>query len=131
MFARVEQALRRRVVDAAAGIGPRTGRLHLLEAGPSPQAAGDVPLQYLLSSDPQRVAAGEATAIDEAKLLADRREGMFLVSYRTAGGWEALSKDLLTAVLAAGRDVHIVLPPEPLAMVKLLYPALLADRAAA
>lgn len=124
MFARVEQALQRRVAEAA-GAAPRPGRIHLHE-GAAAAGITELPVAYRLSSDPQRVAAGEATAIEQSKLLADRREGMYLVSYPTADGWEAVSKDLLTTELGAGRDLHIALPREAAAVVKLLYPALLA-----
>ena len=37
-----------------------------------------------------------------------KREGHFLVSYETLGGWIALKKDLLTEVLGAGRDARII-----------------------
>jgi hypothetical protein len=40
--------------------------------------------------------------------LSNRLEGHFLLSYETANGWVAISKDLLTDVLQAGRDVKIV-----------------------
>jgi hypothetical protein len=121
MFRRVEQSLQRRVADAA---GPRTGRIQLDDAG-APGVAVLSPA-YRLSSDAQRVHAGEATAIEQAKLLADRREGMYLASYRTPGGWEAISKDVLTAELGQGRDVRIELPSEAADLVRLLYPGLVA-----
>jgi hypothetical protein len=137
MFARVELALQRRVADAAAGTPPRTGRLHIDVGGAAcdagsvrdPGVAHDIaalPATYLFSTDARRVAAGEATAIEQSKLLADRREGMYLVSYRTDAGWEAISKDLLTALLADGRDVRITLPAGAAALVRLLYPTLVA-----
>jgi len=58
--------------------------------------------------DCRRVAAHKAAPCDREQLLAGRREGHFLVRYETPGGWIALRKDLLTEVLAAGRDARIV-----------------------
>ena len=52
---------------------------------------------------------------------AGRREGHFLVSYETPGGWIALKKDLLTEVLGAGRDARIVgLPLEAAQVLRLM-----------
>jgi hypothetical protein len=53
------------------------------------------------------LAAGRATACDQSRLLRDRNEGEFIVSYPTPGGWMAITKDILTDVLGAGRDARI------------------------
>ena len=71
-------------------------------------AIPELPARYFASSDRQIVAAHKAEPYDRAQLLAGRREGHFLVSYETPGGWIALKKDLLTEVLGAGRDARIV-----------------------
>ena len=68
----------------------------------------ELPARYFASSDRQIVAAHKAEPYDGAQLLAGRREGHFLVSYETPGGWIALKKDLLTEVLGKGRDARIV-----------------------
>jgi hypothetical protein len=47
------------------------------------------------------------------------------VTYRTSGGWAALTKDVLTEVLGAGRDVKLAGLPAPAARVlKLMSPRL-------
>jgi len=81
----------------------RTGRLYMMSGDDIPE----LPARYIGSSDKQIVAAHKAEPFDRAQLLAGRREGHFLVSYETPGGWVALKKDLLTEVLGAGRDARI------------------------
>jgi hypothetical protein len=73
----------------------------------------------------QLVAAHKAEAYDETQLLNDRREGKFVVSYRTPGGWLAITKAVLTEVLGEGRDVRVVgLPREAADALKLMCPGL-------
>jgi hypothetical protein len=92
-----------RIGSALLKSGPTpTGHL-VIEASPIPA----LPARYIASSDPQLVAAGTAHAYEESQLLHDRKEGMFLVSYRTVGGWVALTKDVLTEVLGMGRDAKV------------------------
>jgi hypothetical protein len=81
-----------------------TGRLYLV-SGDDPQT--ELPPRYFISSDPQIVAAHKAEPYDQSQLAAGRREAHFLVTYKTPGGWMALKKDLLTEVLAAGRDATV------------------------
>jgi hypothetical protein len=125
MFDRIEQALRRRVADDEANAVAQTGRLFVVpEKNPERDAKSalipDVPVRYLRSSDAQMVAARKADAYDETRLLGDRREGTCVVSYQTPGGWVAITKRILTDVLAEGRDVKIVgLPPAAVATLKL------------
>jgi hypothetical protein len=112
IFVRVEQALRAGAAGDEARAGVRTGRLHIVPGeagGTDPQLAQvpALPVRYVLSSDPQQVAGQQAQLIDQARLLHERREGEFLVSYRTAGGWAAISKDVLTEVVGAGSDARI------------------------
>jgi hypothetical protein len=89
------------------------GRLYIV-SGDDPvtdstgAAIPELPARYLGSSDRQFVAAHKAEAYDRAQLLRERREGHFLVSYETPGGWVGVRKDLLTEVLGAGRDAGIV-----------------------
>jgi hypothetical protein len=124
IFERVERALRGRATDSErrdsdsepdgeARVVGRTGRLFILpgddpavdsKSSPIP----DLPVRFIGSSDPQIVAAHKADAYDETKLLSDRLEGHFVLSYETPGGWVAVTKDMLTEVLGAGRDVKIV-----------------------
>ena len=71
------------------------------------------------------VAAHKADAYDETQLLSDRQEGRCVVSYKTPGGWVAITKTVLTEVLGAGRDVKIVgLPPVAVGVLKLMCPSL-------
>ena len=122
IFARVELALKMR----ATGDPARTGRLFVLpenDGGADSKAAAipDLPMRYVQSSDKEIVAAGKAEACDEAQILKERVEGFFVVSYETAGGWVAITKDLLTEVLSAGRDAKIAgLPGLPIDRLRLM-----------
>ena len=92
--------------------GLRTGRLYIMswDEPETDSKASEIPelgARYFCSSDRQIVAAHKAELHDQAQLLAARREGHFLVSYETPGGWIALKKDLLTEVLGARRDARI------------------------
>jgi hypothetical protein len=125
MFERVEQALRRRL----AGDEARAGRLVVLAEGEPADAwpGADLPAEYWVSSDRQLAAAGKAELNDEAQLVHSRLEGELLVSYQTSGGWIGITKDVLTAVLGAGRDARIGgLPREAAATLKLMCPELIA-----
>jgi hypothetical protein len=52
---------------------------------------------------------------------------MYLVSYQTPGGWVAISKDVLTDLLGAGRDVKLEgLPDRAAQALELMYPGLVA-----
>src|SRR5262249_55670448 len=62
----------------------------------------DLPVQYIRSSDMQIVAAHKADSYDQTHLLHGRLEGEFVISYKTSGGWVAITKDILTEVLGAG-----------------------------
>jgi hypothetical protein len=112
VYDRIGRELRQRDSNAGAGYGSRTGRLYIV-SGDAPETAStaeaipELPARYFGSSDKQIVAAHKAEPYDRAQLLAGRREGHFLVSYETPGGWMALKKDLLTEVLGAGRDAKI------------------------
>ena len=111
-FERVRHALTTRVPDDEGHAIARAGRLFVRHAdNPDSESETclipDLPAQYIRSSDGQLVAAGKADAYGETDLLADRREGKFVVSYATAGGWVAITKAMLTDVLGAGRDVKI------------------------
>lgn len=97
IFNRVERELRRRVSREANAVG----RLFVVPADALPADSNasmieDLPARYITSSD---------------ALLSDRQEGRCLLSYQTAGGWVAISKDSLMEVLGAGRDAKITLPP--------------------
>jgi hypothetical protein len=116
VYDRIESELRRHDSKAEACDDSRTGHLYIA-SGDEPEtdskASGipELPARYLGSSDRQIVAAHHAEPYDRGQLLAGRREAHFLVSYETPGGWIALKKDLLTEVLAAGRDARIVRLP--------------------
>jgi hypothetical protein len=70
-------------------------------------AIPDLPIRYVQSSDKELVAARNAEACDQAQLEKERVEGFFVVSYESAGGSVAITKDLLTEVLGAGRDAKL------------------------
>jgi hypothetical protein len=100
IFGRIEQALRHRIAGGEAHAAVQTGRLFILSGdAPGPDSKlsqiADLPARYIGSSE-------------RTQLLRDRQEGMFLVSYETPDGWVAMTKDVLTDVLGAGRDVKIV-----------------------
>jgi len=106
MFDRIEHALRQRVSDSEANTVVQTGRLFIL-------AADDLQADSKASLIPE--------AYDEPRLLSDRREGRCLLSYQTPGGWVAMTKDILTEVLAEGRVAKIVgLPPVAVDALKLM-----------
>ena len=121
IFDRIEQALRTRVTGS--NVGVRTGRLYV--AGAATAQAPALPVRFIGSSDPTLLAAGAAHPYEEAQLLRDRQEGMFVLSYETSGGWVALSKDLLTEVLGAGTDARVDgLPHEAAGALRLTCPDL-------
>lgn len=127
IFNRLKQAIEARVTGA--GAAP-TGRLHALETaatGPG-AAAPELDSRYLRATDANWVSEGRAQACEETKLLADRNEGEFIVSFQTAGGWVALSKDVLTDVLGAGRDVRVSgIPRAVINVMALVCPGLVAS----
>ena len=130
IFDRIERALRDHVAQDEAKTVVQAGRLFIRsEADPEAvSTAAQIPelaRQYVGSSDPQLVAEHKAHACDQTRLLHDRQEGMFLVSYKTPGGWVALTKDLLTDILGAGRDAKIAgLPGAAAEVLKLMCPGL-------
>jgi hypothetical protein len=132
-FARLEHALRTRASDDEAKAVGRTGRLFILTAADLPADSNTLPIphlpsRYIGSSDEQIVAAQKADAYDAAQLLSDRLEGHFVVSYETSGGWVAITKDLLTEVLGAGRDAKIVgLPRVAVERLTLMCPNLVRE----
>jgi len=111
IFDQIEQALRRRAADGKAIGADQVGRLFIPDGDPPGGSKvahiPDLPLRFIGSSDAQVVAAHKAHSYDEAQLLHDRHEGMFIVSYRTANGWIAITKDILTEVLGAGGDMTL------------------------
>jgi hypothetical protein len=126
IFNRIEQTLRS--VSGGEATPVPTGRLFILPADdPDADAKAslmpDLPVRYIQSSDQQLVAAHKADYCDESHLLSDRREGRCVLSYKTSGGWVAITKAILTEVLATGRDVKIVgLPPSAAGVLKLMLP---------
>jgi hypothetical protein len=120
VFTRIERALHCGASDSVNSL--RTGQLFI-----DTPAIAELPTEQVLSSDPSIVAAGKAQPCEQARLLADRQEGMYLVSYQTAGGWVAISKNVLTDLLGAGVDVNINgLPDAARESLSLLVPGLLA-----
>ena len=76
--------------------------------------------------DVELVAAHGAHLREESAILSDRREGRSMLSYRTPGGWVALTKDILTEVLGAGRDVKVAgLPSAAAGILTLMGPGLI------
>jgi hypothetical protein len=132
-FARVEQALKKRISDREADDALKIGCLIAapgddLDAGSKKSQITDLPVRYIRSSDEAIVAARQAESCDDAQLLRDRQEGYFVVSYRTSGGWLAIKKDMLTEVLGAGCDVNLVgLPIESAGVFRLMCPGLVTS----
>jgi len=130
IFARIEHALRRRVSDGEANAAVQTGRLLILpgddvEPDSKVSLIPDLPVQYIRSSDMQIVAAHKADSYDQTHLLHGRLEGEFVISYKTSGGWVAITKDILTEVLGAGYDAKIVgLPRVAVGVLRLMCPNL-------
>jgi hypothetical protein len=128
-FARIEHALRLRAC-AETTAAANNGQLVVLANGAdgTASAAPDLSVEYLLSSDRQVIAENKARAFDEIKLLNSRTEGEFLVSYRTSAGWVAISKDVLTDVLGAGRSAKLAgLPLDAARVLKLMCPELVEN----
>jgi hypothetical protein len=136
IFARIEDALRRRVSDGEANATVQTGRLFVVTGGPGDDLRAesveskaslipDLPVQYIRSSDLQIVAAHKADSYDQTHLLHERLEGEFVLSYETSGGWVAITKDILTEGLGAGHDVKIGgLPRVAAGVLRLMCPNL-------
>jgi hypothetical protein len=111
VFDRIEQALRRRVSGDEAN-AVQTGRLFIVPEDDRQNDSKaflipDLPTRYIKSSDMQLVAAHVADYGDEPQISSDRREGRCVLSYKTPGGWVAITKAILTEVLGAGRDAKI------------------------
>jgi hypothetical protein len=128
-FARVERALRVRAAAATAETktAATNGQLLVIPSGPdaAASAAPELSVEYVLSSDRQVVAENKARASDESQLIHSRTEGEFLVSYQTSGGWVAISKDVLTDVVGAGRNATLAgLPHHAARVLKLMCPEL-------
>jgi len=132
MFARIEHALRRRVSGQVNAV-VQSGRLFALaadcpERDSKASLIPELPIRYVRSSDEQIVAEHRAEPCDGIQLLSSRKEGMFVLSYETPGGWLAITKTVLTEVLGAGHDVKIVgLPPVAIEALTLMCPRLLAS----
>jgi hypothetical protein len=132
LFERVEHALCARAGDGETSAVAQTGRLHVVaadDAGANSKAAAiaDLPVRYIGSSDIRVVAAGKAKASDDKEIAEARMEGHVAVSYETPGGWVAISKDFLTEVLGAGRDVKVIgLPGAAAARLRLMCGVLVA-----
>jgi hypothetical protein len=130
IFDRIEHALRGRMSDGEATTVAHTGRLLIVEADDPPPDANaplipDLPARYVNASDRQVVAANKAAYYDEARLLSDRREGKYILSYQTPDGWVAITKAILTEVLGAGRDAKVVgLPLAAAGALRLMCPGL-------
>jgi hypothetical protein len=126
IFDRIENALRRRASSGQADAAVQTGRLFIVpsedaQADSKTALIPDLPVRYVGSSDAQLVAGHKADRSDEAQLLSDRREGRCVLSYKTSGGWVAISKAALTEVFGAGHDAKIVgLPPVAAGVLQLM-----------
>jgi hypothetical protein len=120
IFGRIEHALHRRVSDDEASAAVQTGRLFVVprdasETDPKSPVIPDLPGHYIQSSDFH----------DQKHLLHARTEGEFILSYKTSGGWVAITKDILTEVLGAGRDAKVAgLPPAAAGALRLICPNL-------
>jgi hypothetical protein len=125
VFADVVDRLRR---VGAGDAGEPTGRLivslHTIDAGHATMPDSAVNAQeHLVTSDVQRALSTGATAFPRGHLLADRQEGRYLASVEEDGKWFAVSKVVLTACLAQGRDAVISgVPPSLVELLRLTCP---------
>jgi hypothetical protein len=121
VYHRIESELGRRDSNAEACDGSRTGRLYIV--------SGDHPANDSQASAIPELPSRYFVSAERVQLLAGRREGHFLVSYETPGGWIALKKDLLTEVLGAGRDARIVgLPLDAAQVLRLMCTHLIPEQ---
>lgn len=93
---------------------PRSGRIFVRPAGetiePSTRTVPDGAVdaqEHVITSDIQRALSSGATAFPKSHIVSDRKEGRYLASVEEDGKWFAVSKVLLTACLAQGRDAVI------------------------
>ena len=132
VYERIERALQRRAAGMERTDGEPTGRL-LIVAGDAvisesyPSQVQDLALEYFVSSDRQLVAEHKSQPYEETNLLNSRAEGEFAVSYKTSGGWAAITKDFFTAVLGEGQSAKVVLPHDAAEVLRLMCPKLLAE----
>ena len=109
----------------------RSGRLLIVpddeqSAGSRASQIPDLPIEYIGTSDAQLVTSHKAHRQDQSQIASDRREGRCLVSYKTAGGWVAITKAVLSEVLEARHDAKLTgLPRSAVASLKLMYPDLI------
>jgi hypothetical protein len=73
------------------------GRLFILPVDdPPPDSKAslmpDLPIPQIASSDAQHVAAHKAEYCDDLRLSGDWREGKYVLSYQTTGGWVAVTQ---------------------------------------
>ena len=135
-FARVAQALQWRAVAIGRGARTDPGRLILAADGGADRdtatsAAALLPADLVRSSDPAWIDARRALPWDNERLLRERQEGMYLVSFPSGPGWVGLSKDLLTQWLQAGKDVRVTgLPASAAAVLRLTAPELVVEASA-
>ena len=130
IFQRILEALRRCSLREVPGNARATGRIFIAAPQEAPAgtstAAPELPSEYILASDRRLVDAGRARFCEADRLLHDRQEGEFLISYQTADGWVAITKDVLTEVLGAGSDALVCgLPVATAEAMKLMYPFLM------
>ncbi len=103
----------------AGDAGARTGRLFVcLQSidslpGSIPDSAVNAQ-EHVVTSDVQWALNTGATAFPKSHLLADRREGRDLASVEQESKWFGVSKVVLTACLAQGRDAVIAGVPDSL-----------------
>ena len=103
------------VVQRLHGLGKtdaHTGRLVVRQrvvdaAGASLPDSAVNAQEHVITSDMQWAMKTGATAFPRSHFLADRQEGRYLVSVAQGGKWFGLSKVVLTACLARGRDAVI------------------------
>ena len=88
---------------------------------------GVMPAQdHCVSSDVNRAMTTGTTAFPRGQILRDRNEGRFLASAETGGRWFAVSKTILTEVIAQGRDALIVdVPDEVIDVLRVTCPDLI------
>jgi hypothetical protein len=120
---------------AAGNARPQSGRLLVVSDAETLQpvqaaiADGAVNAQeHVVTSDVQRGLASGATAFPRSHILSDRREGRYLASIEQDGKWFAVSKVILTACLARGKDAVVAVPAGLVPRLLLACPEILKGR---
>ena len=127
-FARIERALRVRVAAAKTKAAARNGQLFVLANGLPTLRRSSIPdlsVQYIVVVGQASRRREQGRCFDETAALAQPNGGRVPRQLPDPGGWVAISKDVLTDVLGAGRNAKVAgLPRDAARVLKLMCPEL-------